>query len=655
MADYLDLTPDQLRELAKQHHKRAQDIRKQGEIPYEWLEEFPDGYGTIADPMHGALRDYYRHRHEKAERMADAHDRTHDQLIAAAKALEDGDGEGGKSITRSGGGSGPSGSPHGTPATAPDPTGARPEHSNEGSVREPVSTPADTSRLDDLGVPDRDSSPQPVAATDTHGSGPAVDNDVVPPVPGRGAMPTTVGPDNAGLGVDYQAGTGSEGYAAAPIPGATQAGIAPDSLGYPLAGMAPVFAPGPQLGSSEMPITQITQPTRPGMPFAAVAGVPHDRRSLPSMAVGEKSEDDLTLARTVLAAVLAAASDSAPGVEWAVGTIRARAGVIVLLTSTEGRGWLPAGLFLPSEIVLPWRWEFLFDDEERATIAEREGDTDPSRILVEFATLATRRGLGRISALVSSEEVSDGFRYTLSDTAIEGRVRPAEAAVDFSAPGAGLADRLTLLGSDELLRQAEAIPHSELRATCMRLARAGDSLVRRALPGNGGGLATRRDMRSRMLDALEAGRPVPPNWLAELNRNAERAGTVSVTGSVSASNISPLVGAWPTTSGEAVRHAAFERRADELLNLVAAGTQDRQKLRDVLYAYGQIAGHPQFPAVDLDTNIPTGITAGGRGSRFITPGHESAGADPIRPSGTRGTQPFAASTKAALAADGRGE
>lgn len=135
-------------------------------------------------------------------------------------------------------------------------------------------------------------------------------------------------------------------------------------------------------------------------------------------------------------------------------------GPIVLLTSTEGRGWLPPGLFLPSEIALPWRWDVVLDNVAREATAALEGTTDPARMLAEFGLMGRLRSV-RISALVSSAAITDDLRAALGDdVAIEGRVSAAESAVDFTSPGIGLVDRLALAGSDELLRQAATVPRN---------------------------------------------------------------------------------------------------------------------------------------------------------------------------------------------------
>ncbi|WP_406274350.1 ESX-1 secretion-associated protein [Nocardia sp. NBC_00881] len=103
MPGYLKVEPEQLRAIAKQHELVAANIRKWGEIPNAWLADFQSTYGMIADPVRAALVDYYDRRHDTAERLAAEHERTRDELIAAARALEDADQAGGRQISLVGG------------------------------------------------------------------------------------------------------------------------------------------------------------------------------------------------------------------------------------------------------------------------------------------------------------------------------------------------------------------------------------------------------------------------------------------------------------------------------------------------------------------------------------------------------------------------
>ncbi|MGW4718064.1 hypothetical protein [Nocardia sp. NPDC004260] len=350
--------------------------------------------------------------------------------------------------------------------------------------------------------------------------------------------------------------------------------------------------------------------------------------------MGERTEDDLALARTLLAGVLAAVRDSAPNLEWGVGVGRTSAGPLVLLTSTEGRGWLPPGLFLPAEVVIPWRWANILGTAGRETVAALEGTADPARMLAEFFLSVSRRRAGRISALVSSAAISDNLRMALGDdVAIEDRVSAAESAVDLTSPGVGLVDRLALAGSDESLWQASAVPEVEIRAKCIELARAADARVRTAISGIG---AESSFHRAPILDALQAGLPIPANWWDEI-----RVGDAMTAAALAARRIDlshmPVGGVSPNVTGtEIQRGMVFERRADELLLLLAAGEPDRQTLRDALYAYGEIAEHPLLPAAArvVATETPRRSTA--VSDAVFAPGVEvgSSGVDAVGHGGT---------------------
>jgi hypothetical protein len=282
---------------------------------------------------------------------------------------------------------------------------------------------------------------------------------------------------------------------------------------------------------------------------------------------------------------------------------------LVLLTSTEGRGWLPPGLFLPAEVVIPWRWTAILGTAGRETVAALEGTADPARTLAEFFLSVSRRRAGRISALVSSTAISDDLRMALGDeVAIEDRVSAAESAVDLTSPGIGLVDRLALAGSDESLSQASAVPEAEIRAKCIELARAADARVRTAVSGIGGESSFHR---ASILDALYAGLPIPASWWDEI-----RVGDAMTAAALSARRIDvshmPVGGISLNVTGtEIQRGMVFERRADELLLLLAAGEPDRQTLRDALYAYGEIAEHPLLPAAArvVATETPRRSTA----------------------------------------------
>ncbi|WP_040785764.1 hypothetical protein [Nocardia pneumoniae] len=361
--------------------------------------------------------------------------------------------------------------------------------------------------------------------------------------------------------------------------------------------------------------------------FVAAVHAAESKRALPSFVVGQQVEEDLVLARTLLATILAAVAGSTRGLEWAVAVGRTPVGAVVVLTSNEGRGWLPPGLFLPSEVVLPWRWDSVLGSAGRKAVAALEGTADPARILAEFGLIVGRRGRVRISALVSSAAVPESLRAALGDNAaVEGRVCAAESAVDLTAPGVGLVDRLTLAGSDGLLREAATVPEANIRAKCLELARAADARVCASVPVIDVEISAHRARRRRILDALQAGLPVPESWWDQIRAADAMTAAALRSRRVDISHLP--VGARMEVSGtEALRGMVFERRADELLLLLAGGEPERQTLRDAYYTYGQIVEHPLLPttarAVAAQTTETTGTATAARdalAARSVGPG-----------------------------------
>ncbi|MEU6188673.1 type VII secretion target [Nocardia sp. NPDC047038] len=613
MPDYLDVEPDQLREVAKRHELIAANIRKWGEIPHDWLANFKNTYGSIADPVRGALVDYYQRRHDKAERLARKHERTRDELLASAAALEAGEEAGKHHVSKAGDfdyKSPPSGPASNAPthSAAPvDTSPAPPIMDGTQQGRSSVATPDATGMPDETGhsnqapLPPTASAPPVYAAVTTAAPSwtpplsvgmpePEISGiPVAPTVDVNGVASTGVDVNNAaswGVDVNNAASTGVDVSSAAGVGGGTSTPMVPGMFPSTTAAGAAAFAP------------RAPEPLAPG-PFAAAAHAAEQKQASLSFVVGEHVDDDLVLARNLLAATLAAVSDSAIGLEWAVGVGRTPFGPIVLLTSTEGRGWLPPGLFLPSEVAVPWAWDSVFGATARKAVATLEGTTDPARILAEFGLL--RRSKLRLSALVSSAAISDYLRAALGDgVAIEGSVSAAESAVDLASPGVGLVDRLALGGSSELLRHAATVPETEIRAKCLDLARAADTKVRAAISGVDREISQHRARRQRILDALRADLPIPAGWWDDLRAADDMMAATLRSRRVDVSHVP--VGVRSDVSGtEAVRGMVFERRADELLLLLAASELDRQTLRDALYSYGQIAEHPLFPGVATET------------------------------------------------------
>ncbi|OBA53274.1 hypothetical protein A5789_24135 [Nocardia sp. 852002-51101_SCH5132738] len=298
-------------------------------------------------------------------------------------------------------------------------------------------------------------------------------------------------------------------------------------------------------------------------------------------------EDDLGLARTLLSAILAAVGTSTPDVNWAVAVLRTPNGAVVMLTSSEGRGWLPAGLHLPSEVVSPWQLAEVFGVSGQIQIALLEDVPDSATRLVNFARLAASRTGVRLSALASSAMISSEIIADLdAHVATEGFIAPAEACVDLSVPGPGLVDRLALTGADWLKAQAETISDRDIRARCIELARIADERLRSVSPATDSQVATRRTRRARLLTILGSGpliepypgRPIGVSAATPSGDRMRAKGAASVLAGDTASGTSSV--------------AVLERRADELLALAGSPAPDRQTLRDALYVYGEVEASP---------------------------------------------------------------
>ncbi|WP_433492125.1 type VII secretion target [Nocardia grenadensis] len=616
---YLDIEPEELRRKAEQHARVAANIRKWGEIPHDWLATFADAYGTIADPVRAALVDYYNRRHERAERRAAKHDRAREELLAGAIALEQADQSSGRRVDRAGAGieAPPVHAAPNTPVVPVPPLGAG-----------PVAAPAHTTTTGSPSTAARHS-PGPPGGVE-HGPGPIGPRPQQPVagVPGDFAPPPRVAvPFVADAPRDAGPFTASEQLSAATAPGAprvvyaSEAGPVEAAGAGNAVGAVPVqsaLAPLPEVvaGSGADSSSTMPQPLATG-PLAAAVHPESARKALPSLVVGERDDEDLELARTLLAATLAAVADTTHGLDWAVAVLRTPGGPVILLTSNEGRGWLPPGLFLPSEVALPWRWAPAFGRLARRATAGMEGTADPARMLAEFGRFVSRPGAIRISALASSGELADDLRADLVREGAEmaDLVSAAESAVDLTSPGDGLVDRLALAGSDESQRLAAAVPAAHMRAKCLELARAAENRLRAVVPGGHGETATSRVRRQRILDELHAGRPVPVEWWDRLRVENSTMAVAAAARRVDVSHI-PVGGVPQDLPGAAaVRSSALERRANELLLLLVRGEPDRQMLRDVIYTYDQIVEHPlsQEPRVavpEVFGAVPAVVDAG---------------------------------------------
>ncbi|GAA5062261.1 hypothetical protein [Nocardia callitridis] len=327
---------------------------------------------------------------------------------------------------------------------------------------------------------------------------------------------------------------------------------------------------------------------------------------------GARVDGDLVLARTILGGIVAAVGPTVVGLSLAVSVLRHPDGLGAFVTSNEGRGWLPSGLYLPREISTPWVWEV-------SDSSAWEGVADPARVLVEFGLAWGRSRGARLSAVVSTQPIEAGMRGQLLDVATEGEVG-ASAVMDLTTAGSSRVDRLGLVGDRQLVERVTRVPERSIGARCAELA--WDAHVRLGAQRTGAAESLNAPQtRQRILDAVRHGRAVPGEWWDELQEVDDllAASMLSRRGDVSRIALGELRSEDPQARTESaeLRAMVFERRADELVSLLAQ-EPDRQCLRDAVYAYGQLIDHPLF------RRTPTTATesSGGGARPTITVGPE---------------------------------
>ncbi|MGW4243641.1 type VII secretion target, partial [Nocardia sp. NPDC004722] len=439
MSEPLHIDPEVLRQLAAQHDQVANDIWQWAEPPHDWLRRFPETYGKIAWPVEKALHEYYDARQRAGRALAVQHRDTADILRQTADDLVGTDGELAKGIL---GGSDPTGGGGPVVMGSPGLLGSPPAPGTPASAAEspmpetpasPVgrSLPGDTAHPDALG-------PIPTGGD---------------PAATPGALPTAV-TARGGAGAPP-----SDPDLVAMTPSANISDTEQNSVTVPATG-APGLASttGELVGAGPWPPgapSEHTGPTPPGggpdsavplpvpAPFAAAVAAASDRDAGTGHVVNEPVNEDLALARTLLSAVLAAVDTPVVGLTWAASVMRGPSGPHVLLTSNEGRGWLPPGLYLPVGITTPWSWDELLGPEPAAAW---EGVADPARVLAEFALAFGRRTDAELTALVSSGPIDAALRTALPTAAVADLVGPAYD-LDLRVAASDAVDRLGLAGS----------------------------------------------------------------------------------------------------------------------------------------------------------------------------------------------------------------
>ena len=213
---------------------------------------------------------------------------------------------------------------------------------------------------------------------------------------------------------------------------------------------------------------------------------------------------------------------------------------------------------------------------------------------MEFALAWGAQSGARMSALASSGPIDAEMLRQLGDLPTVGSV-PAEPTMNFAAAATGLVDRLGLVGARKLQERVEAIDPEQIGERCVDLAV--DANTRVAQIGSDASRSLGAPvLRERILATVRQLRPVPPEWWEEL-RDADdliAASMPALRADVSRVALGQLrAETSDARAASALRALVFERRADELVLLLAA-EPTRQVLRDAVYAHGQLVDHPHF-------------------------------------------------------------
>ncbi|WP_416565138.1 hypothetical protein [Nocardia testacea] len=442
--------------------------------------------------------------------------------------------------------------------------------------------------------------------------GPAAGTTTAPAVPGAGTAAPASGPAVSSPASAPAAVTSAQAGRSAPASLESQRG--PGATGKTLASTSQSGVSAAPGGKQPVPVPD-SDPgagkTRgPGDFVQEAVGAAMISASAPAFVVGERVDGDLVLARTLLGGIRAATDSWVVGVDWAVAIMRHPSGVSAFVTSNEGRGWLPARLYLPTEVSLPWLW----------AVSEGsgwEGAADPARILVEFAIAWGAKSGSKLSALASSQPMDPVLGARLGSVALAGSVAASDT-MDLRSPAPGTLDRLGVTSSPRLLDRAAKVPDRDIALRCLELAVDAHIRVQRAE------LATvdtmeAPEIRLRILRALRDGRDFADSWWEELQDVDDLIAATALGHRADTSRIglgelrSGAADSDPGSDLSILRALTFQRRCNELV-LLLVEEKSRQTLRDSMYAHTQVLGHPLFVTPSAAPPAPqrSTVTTGSR-------------------------------------------
>ncbi|MFB8005993.1 hypothetical protein [Nocardia sp. NPDC056000] len=338
-----------------------------------------------------------------------------------------------------------------------------------------------------------------------------------------------------------------------------------------------------------------TAPQHDPAAFHTAVGAAMAAAAAPSFVLGDRVDGDAALARTLLRSILAVVDCSPIAPAWAVAVARHASGISAFVTSNEGRGWLPAGLYLPRTVSTPWVWQAARD-------AAWEGVADPARVLIEFGRAWGRTSGAEVSAVASSLPIDPILRSTLPSVRFEGEVGPAPE-LNLGTPAPDRRDRLEVAASPRLLDRVAAVQEPTIALRSAELARDAHTRVTRAIPDPVHAMGT-PELRRRILTALRNRTPVANDWWEELRDADDLLAASMVERRLDVSRVPLGELRFDENGGSAIlRDMQLQRRCDELV-LLLAETPDRQCLRDAVYVHAHLTEHPLIASAGAAQSPP---------------------------------------------------
>lgn len=221
----------------------------------------------------------------------------------------------------------------------------------------------------------------------------------IAPAAGQPGMVAPAGPAAA------PTGAGMGGGAGAPMM------LPPGSMGPPAGAAPPPAAPTMPAGSLGAAGTASSASSAPSGAGAGATLIPASVVAAGQTAAARERREsaDAAAAKELAWKLQHAAQAVGYAIEWAVGVFRSPSGTETVVTSNDGAGYIPAGVFIPRSVRV-LATDPLVDDQFRQLWF---GWSDPARVLVEYAQVRGETGWRLVAAATTGPESA------LRDAAVE--------------------------------------------------------------------------------------------------------------------------------------------------------------------------------------------------------------------------------------------